>query len=132
MQDAFLTAVDNVVMPRVELAVRSITESSVRGPNSVVQKSDQRYFTRKTEKTPLILASSRLDSNIEQEKNDENRNAGNFEDEDFPVLRLNYNRRALAHHNGALSSRALHEVFLRLCLSFSLFYTTFQSIVLKI
>ena len=52
--DNFLTAVSIVVIPRVEMAVRSITKSSRRGPNSVVQNPDQRDFTGITEKTPLV------------------------------------------------------------------------------
>ena len=48
--DAILTAIDKIVKPRVELAVRFITESSGRGPSSIVQKFDQSDFseTRKT------------------------------------------------------------------------------------
>ena len=44
VHDAMLTAMDNVVIPRIEMAVRSITESSGRGPNSTVRNSDQRDF----------------------------------------------------------------------------------------
>ena len=45
----------------------------------------------------LMSASSRLDLNIEQERNVETRNVGNFEEGDFPVLRPIYDRRAHAH-----------------------------------
>ena len=75
---------------------RSITESSGRGPNSVVQNADQRDFTGITENTPLTSASSRVDLNLE-EGDAETRNVGNFEDGDFPVLRPNYDRRDHAH-----------------------------------
>ena len=40
VHDAILTATGNVVIPRVEMAVRSITESSGPGPNSVVRSPD--------------------------------------------------------------------------------------------
>ena len=36
MHDAILTAMNNVVIPRVEMAVRLITGSSRKGPNSLV------------------------------------------------------------------------------------------------
>ena len=93
VNDAILTTMDNVVMPRFELAVRSITKLSGREPNCVVQNPDQRDFTGNTENTPLMSASSRLNLNIEQERNDETRNVGNFEDGDFPVMGPNYDRK---------------------------------------
>ena len=69
MHDTILTAMDNVVIARVEMAMRSITGSSRHGPNSVVQNSDRGDFTGNTENTPLMSASSRLDLNIDQKKN---------------------------------------------------------------
>ena len=89
---------NDVVIPRVEMAVRSVTGSSGSGPNSIVQNPDRRDFTGNTEKTPLRSASSRLDSNIEQDEIDETRDIDNSEDGDFPATRLNYDRRAHAHH----------------------------------
>ena len=44
MQYAILTAMNNVVIPRVEMAARSITGSSGNGPNSIVQNLDWREF----------------------------------------------------------------------------------------
>ena len=40
MHDANLTTMDNVVIPRVETAVRSITVSSGQRPSSVVQNPE--------------------------------------------------------------------------------------------
>ena len=90
---------EKVVIPRVEMAVRSITVSSGRGPSNVVQNPDRRDFTGHTENTPLMWASSRIDLNVDQDGNDETRNVENFENGDFPALRRNYDRRAYAHHN---------------------------------
>ena len=56
--DAILTAMDNVVIPRAEMAARSLTESSGRGPNGIVQNTAQRDFSGNTENTPLMSASS--------------------------------------------------------------------------
>ena len=64
----------------------------------MVQNVDQRYFTESTEITPLMAASSLIDSNVDLDSNDETRKVGNFEDGDFPALRPNYDRRAHAHH----------------------------------
>ena len=92
IHEAILTAVSNVVIPRVEMAVRSVTESSGRGPNSVVQNSDRMDFTGNTGNTPLVKPSSRINLNIDQERNDQTRNVQNFKDGGFPALGPNYDR----------------------------------------
>ena len=66
LHDAILTAMTDVVIPRVEMAIKSVTGSSRNGPYSRVQNLDRRDFTGNNENTPLRLASSRLDLNIEQ------------------------------------------------------------------
>ena len=104
MHDACLTAMNEIVIPKAQMAVRPINKSSVQGPSSVVQKHDRRDFTGKTKNTPLMLASSRLDLNVDQYRNDETRNIENNEDGDFPALRPNYDRRAQVHHNGLNAS----------------------------
>ena len=81
---------DNVVKSKVETTVRSPTEPSERGPNSMVENHDQRDFSETTENTLLMSASSRVGLNIDQDKNDEIRNNENFEDGDFPALRPHY------------------------------------------
>ena len=99
MHDAILTAMDNVVIPRVEMAVRSITGSSGHGTNSVVQNPDKKDFIGNTENIPLKSASSQLDLKIDQERTNETRDFENFEDSDFPVLIPNCDRQAHAHHS---------------------------------
>ena len=107
MRDVILTAIDKVVIPRVEMAVRSITGSSRHGPNSVVQNSDRKDFTGNTENTPLMSTSSRLDLNIDYGRIDETRHVENFEDGDFSALKHNYDRRVHAHHNAGLQKLSL-------------------------
>ena len=51
--DEILAVMDNVVILRAEMAVISITESSGRGPNSMVQLRNQRDFSGKAENVPL-------------------------------------------------------------------------------
>ena len=69
-------------MPKVEMAVRSITESSRRRPNSLVQSPNQRDFSGNTENTRRLSAFIRLDLNIDHDGNDD---TGIFEnvDDDF-------------------------------------------------
>ena len=94
VHDAILTAMDNVVMPRVEMAVRSVTESSRRGPSCVVQNPDQRNFSGNTENTPPMTVSSRVDLYFDQGRHDETCKV-----ENFAALRPKYDRRAHAHHS---------------------------------
>ena len=85
----FFTAMDNVVLPRIEMAVRSITASSRRGPNKVVQNPDQRGFSGNLEDIPLMTASSCTDLNIKNNRNDETRSSENIKDGDFPARKSN-------------------------------------------
>ena len=97
VHDAFLTSMDNVVIPPVAMAVRSITVSSRREPSGMVQNPDQREFTVKTANTPLVPTTIRVDLNVDQDRNDDTRFVENFEDGDFSALRPNYDRIAHAH-----------------------------------
>ena len=90
MFGAILMEVNILVMPRVEMAVRSITESSERGPNNVVQNPDQGDFTLNTKETPVMSASSRIDLNVGYDRNDETRNIESLDDGDFPASTPNF------------------------------------------
>ena len=57
MHEAILTAMNDMVIPRVEIAVTLITGSSGIGPNSIVQNPHRRDFTENTENTRLRLGS---------------------------------------------------------------------------
>ena len=99
MHEAISTAMNDEVIPRVEMAVRLITGSSGKAPNSVVQKLDRRDFTKITENTPLSSSSSRLVLNNEQDGIDESLHIDNSEDGDFPATKRNYDRIAHGRHN---------------------------------
>ena len=73
VHDAISTAMDNLIQPQVEMAVRALTGSSGRGPSGEVQNPDLEDFTGKTENTPLISASSLVDLNNDQGRNDATR-----------------------------------------------------------
>ena len=110
MHDAILTAMDKVVIPRVEMAVRLTNASSGHGPNSEVQNRDRRGFSGNVKNTPLMSVSSRIDFKTIPDGNDGTRNEVNFEDGDFPVLGPNYDRRAHVYHNILLP-----KIFLLCC-----------------
>ena len=61
MHDAILTAIDRVVISRVERAVKFITSSTGHGTNSEVQNPERRDFLEKIRITTLMSASSQLD-----------------------------------------------------------------------
>ena len=90
---------DKVIIPRVEMAVRSITDSSAHGHDSVIENPDRYGFAGNAKNTPRLSASSRLDSNIDQNRIDETRDIENFKNCDFLALKPNCDRKAHAHHS---------------------------------
>ena len=68
VQDSFLTAMNKVAFPRIEMAVRLITGSLGNEPNSIIENPDRRVFTGDTKNTQLRPTSNRLDLNIEQDE----------------------------------------------------------------
>ena len=99
---------DSVVLQRVEMAVRSITGSSVHGPNSVFQNLDQIDFSGNPEDTPIMTASSRTDLNINHSRNDEMQKNETTENNDLPALRSNYEGQTHTHQS--LHSRLQTEL----------------------
>ena len=61
IHEVILTAVESVVLTKVEVAVRSITGSSRHGPNSVVLNTCHRDFCGNMEDAPLVTATSLTD-----------------------------------------------------------------------
>ena len=80
---------NDVIIPRVDMAVKSIAGASREGPNSVVQNPDRRVFTGNTGNTPPRSASSRSYKMIGQDEIDEIRKVVISEDGDFLATRLN-------------------------------------------
>ena len=101
MHDSILTSIDKMVVPRGEMAVKSVTGSTGQGTISEIQNLNRRDFLGNIGNTPLTPASSRLVLDNEIDRNDETRNNGDVEDGDFPALRSNYDRRAHAHHSAS-------------------------------
>ena len=104
MHEAILTALDKVVIPRTETAKRSISGSIGHGSNSDVQNPDRKTFLGNAGNTPLMSASSPLDLNTNQDRNDDTCTE-DFEDGDFPALGRSYDRRAPTHHSYCLLIR---------------------------
>ena len=105
MHDEILTTIGNLVFPRVEMTVKSITGSAGHGTRSDIQNPDQIEFAGNIRYTPLMSASSQLDSDNELNRNDETFNDVDFEDGDFPAGKSSCDRREYAHHTGLLQLR---------------------------
>ena len=89
---AILTAMDNIVIPRVKMVEISIIESSERG-----QIVWSKILTREISQGKYSTH-DRVDLNIDQDRNDETGIGENSEDGDFPALRPNSDRQPHTHH----------------------------------
>ena len=99
MHDAILTTIDNVVIPRVEMAVEPITRLAGHRTGIEIQNLERRDFVRNIRNTLLISASSQLDLDNELNRIEETREDVGFGDSDFPALKSNYDGREQIHHN---------------------------------
>ena len=105
VHDAIRTAIDSVVVPRVEMSVASITGYSGHVPNSVHRNPEQREFSWNMEDTPLLLSRSRSDLNINCKRNDETQNNETIEDGNIEFQLLPANARSLHSPNDLKCNR---------------------------
>ena len=97
VQDAVLTALENLVIPRVELAMKSVNASSGRRVDSVVLDCDQRDFSGNIEGLQMT-ASSRVNSHTDLNRIDETRGNIIVERGDLLVNERNIDRQTHTHH----------------------------------
>ena len=97
VQDAVLTAIENLVIPRVELAMNSANARSERSADSNVLEPDQRDFLGDI-KSLRMTASSRINSHMDLNRIDETRSNITVEEGDLMVNEKNIDRRTHAHH----------------------------------
>ena len=96
IQNAILTAIDSIVPPKIELAIRSINESSRRDATSVTANSERGEHIRIT--APFENVSERNIKLHVLDVNDETRN--NFSDElsEMSVPGSHFDRQPQTHH----------------------------------
>ena len=99
VQDAVLTAIQNLVIPRVELAMKSADASSGRSIGGNVLEPDQRDFSGNIEGLQST-ASSRINSRTDLNRIDETR--GNITVGDLLVNERNIDRQTHTHHTNSL------------------------------
>ena len=102
VQDAVLSAIEDLVLPRVELAMKSINASSGRDADSVVPDPDWRDFSGNIEGLQMTT-SSRFNSNSDLNRIDENRGSIAVEGGDLLVNERNFERQTNRHSSQPLS-----------------------------
>ena len=102
IQNAILTAIDNIVAPKIELAIRSINASSGRDVTSVSANSEHREHVGIDNTFENASGNNRTlgVSNV----NDETRHNIPDEASELSVPELHFDRQAHTHHNHTLDN----------------------------
>ena len=98
VKDAVLTAIEILVIPRVELAMKSANPHSEQSVLCNVLQLDQRDFLGNI-KGLRITASSKMNSHTDFKRLDETRGKITVEEGDLLVNEWNIDRRTRAHHS---------------------------------
>ena len=97
IQNAILTAIENIVAPKIELAIRSINTSSGRDATSVSANSERREHVRIS--TSFENASENNDTLGVSNANDETRQNIPDEVSELSVSETRFDRQAHTHHS---------------------------------
>ena len=89
MHDPVLTAIENLVVPTVELSIKSVNTSSARSLDVVVLEPDERNFSGIVEGLQLIV-SNRIVSYTDLKGNDETRGSIFTEDDGLLVKGIGF------------------------------------------
>ena len=98
VQDAVFTAIENLVVSRVELAMKSANSPSGRSVDSNLLELTQRDFLGNIEGLRMT-ASSRMNSHTDLNRIDETVGNITVEESDLLVNEKNTDRQTYAHHN---------------------------------
>ena len=112
IQNAILTAIDNIVAPKIELAIRSISASSGRDVTSVYVNSERREHAGIN--ASFENASGNNDTQVISKVNDETRHSITEEVSELSVPETHFDRQPHTHHmvkgNGDRHSQTHHMV----------------------
>ena len=112
IQSAILTAIDNIVAPKIELAIRSISASSGRDVTSVSVNSERREHAGIN--ASFENASGNNDTQVISKVNDETRQSITEEVSELSVPETHFDRQPHTHHmvkgNGDRQSQTHHMV----------------------
>ena len=101
VQGAVLTGIENLVIPRVELVLKSANAPSERTVDGNVLEPDRRDFLGNTEYLRMT-ASSRINSPTDLNRNDGAHGNITVEEGDLLVNEMNIDPQTYAHHNRVL------------------------------
>ena len=107
IQNAILTAIENIVAPKIELAIRSINASSGRDATSVSANSDRRE--RVGVNASFENASKNNDTLDASNVNDETRHDNLDEVSELSVPETHFDRQAHTHYRGIYSRPVVKE-----------------------
>ena len=111
IQNAILTAIDNIVAPKIELAIRSISASSGRDVTSVSVNSERREHAGIN--ASFENASGNNDTQVISKVNDETRHSITEEVSELSVPETHFDRQPHTHHmvkgNGDRHSQTPHS-----------------------
>ena len=107
IQNAILTAIDNIVAPNIELAIRSINTSSGRDVTSVSANSERRehaginaFFENASENNNKLNTTN---------ENDETRQNNHDEVSELSVPGTHFDRQPHTHHNNTTATRHIQN-----------------------
>ena len=112
IQNAILTAIDNIVAPKIELAIRSINASSGRVVTSVSANSERREHGGIN--PPFVSASE--DNNVLSVTNINDEPRYNTQDavSELSVTGTHFDRQSHTHHMASGASNEIHHKIIRL------------------
>ena len=108
IQNAVLTAIDNIVTPKIELAIRSINASSGRDVTSASGNSERREYEGINASFENASANNRTLGMANT--NDETRHDFHDEVSELPVLEAQFDRQLPTHHMPSGASSEVHHM----------------------
>ena len=108
IQNAVLTAIDNIVTPKIELAIRSINASSGRDVTSASGNSERREYEGINGSFENASANNRTLGMANT--NDETRHDFHDGVSELPVLEAQFDRQLLTHHMPSGASSEVHHM----------------------
>ena len=107
IQNAILTAIDNIVAPKIELAIRSINASSGQDVTSVSVNSERREHIGIN--ASFENASGNNDTQVISEVNDETRHSITEEVSELSVPETHFDRKPQTHHMVTGAKKQIHN-----------------------
>ena len=108
VQDVRLTAIDNLLIPRLEVAMKSVNASSRQDIHSVAPDQDQKDFSGDVEDRQLT-ALTRMNSSTDLYKIDETPGSVNVEGGSLSVHERNFDQQTNINHSNVLINYAFYH-----------------------